>query len=140
MKRSLSAILAIVVACSAGTALSQAYPGKPIRVVSGFPAGTTADAAMRLVTQKMGESMGQPLVMEPNAVAAGVGAAQIVMRAAPDGYTILYALPSMLMIPPFLLKAKPFDPLKDFTPISSVMDGPIGIMVTPSFPPKNVKE
>jgi tripartite-type tricarboxylate transporter receptor subunit TctC len=62
------------------------------------------------------------------------------MRAAPDGYTLLYALPSMLMIPPFLIKERPFDPLKDFTPVTTLMDGPIGILVSPAFPARTVKE
>jgi tripartite-type tricarboxylate transporter receptor subunit TctC len=140
MKHSLRVILAVAVACCSGGALPQAYPGKPIRIVSAFGVGNPADTSFRLVSQKMGESMGQPLVIDPNLVASGVGAGQVVMRAAPDGYTLLYALPSMLMIPPYLIKAKPFDPLKDFTPITSLMDGPIAIMVAPSFPPKNVKE
>jgi tripartite-type tricarboxylate transporter receptor subunit TctC len=121
-------------------AAAQSYPNKPIRIISGFPGGTIADAALRMLTQKMGESIGQPILVEPNPIASGVGAAQAVMRAAPDGYTILFALPSMLMIPPFLIRNKPFDPLKDFTPISSVMDGPIGIFVSATFPPRNVKE
>jgi tripartite-type tricarboxylate transporter receptor subunit TctC len=140
MSRLLSTILASTLAFATAPIWAQAYPAKPIRVVSGFPGGTTADASFRLVTQKMGESMGQPILVEPNPVASGVGAAQVVMRAAPDGYTLLYALPSMIMIPPFLIREKPFDPLKDFTPISSVMDGPIGIFTSMSFPPRNVRE
>jgi tripartite-type tricarboxylate transporter receptor subunit TctC len=136
----ISAVLCAALAATAPQAFSQAYPSKPVRVLSAFGPGNPADTALRVVTQKMGESMGAQFVVEPYTVASGVGAAQIVMRAAPDGHTIMYVLPSMIMIPPFLIKNKPFDPIKDFTPITSVVDGHIAIMVAPSFPAKSVKE
>ena len=101
---------------------AQTFPSKPIRILSAFGPGNPADTALRLVTQKMSESMGQPVLVEPQTVASGVGAAQIVMRAPADGHTLLYVLPSMIMIPPFLIKNKPFDPMKDFTPVASVVD------------------
>ncbi len=138
MKLALAATLAAALSCASGQA--QTYPSRPIRVLSAFGPGNPADTSLRLVTQKMGESMGQPILVEPNAVASGVGAAQIVMRSAPDGYTLLYVLPSMIMIPPFLIRNPPFDPLKDFTPVATLMDGPIALMVSPSFPGKSVKQ
>src|SRR5690349_5097564 len=122
MSRFFAAALAAAL-CFAAQA--QQYPTKPVRIISAFGPGNPADTSMRMITQKMGEAMGQQFIIEPNTVAAGVGAAQAVMRAAPDGYTILYALPSMLMIPPYLIRTKPFDALKDFTPITSLVDGPI---------------
>ncbi len=137
MKRALALALASLVSIAAQ---AQTYPSKPIRILSAFGPGNPADTAIRLVTQKMSESMGHPLVIESQTVASGVGAAQIVMRAPADGHTLLYVLPSMLMIPPYLIKNKPFDPMKDFTPISSVVDGPIAISVHPSYPGKSVKE
>jgi tripartite-type tricarboxylate transporter receptor subunit TctC len=140
MKRILSALCAAAVSCAAHSQAPQSYPSKPIRILSAFGPGNPADTSLRVVTQKMGESMGQPLLVEPQTVASGVGAAQIVMRAPADGYTILYVLPSMLMIPPFLIKNKPFDPLKDFTPITSVVDGPIAIAVNTSFPGNSVRD
>jgi tripartite-type tricarboxylate transporter receptor subunit TctC len=140
MSFSIRAAVALAACLAAGLAFAQAYPSKPIRIISAFGPGNPADTSLRLVTQKMSDSMGQQIIIEPNTVASGVGAAQLVMRAAPDGYTIMYVLPSMIMIPPYLIRNKPFDPLKDFTPITSLMDGPIAIMVAPSFPPKNVKE
>ena len=140
MKRTLSILITAALTCAAGALHAQAWPTKPIRIVSAFGPGNPADTSMRMVTQKMGDAIGQQFIIEPNTVAAGVGAAQIVMRAAPDGYTILYALPSMLMIPPYLIREKPFDALKDFTPITSLVDGPIAIMVAPNFPAKNVRE
>jgi tripartite-type tricarboxylate transporter receptor subunit TctC len=133
-------IVAMVAVCLASQAWAQGYPTKPIRVVSPFSSGNPADVLVRLQAQKMSVSMGQPIVIEPNTVASGVGAAQIVMRAPPDGYTLLYALPSQIMIPPFLIREKPFDPMRDFTPITSATDAHIGIFVANSFPPRSVKE
>lgn len=137
MNRILAALIAATLCCASQ---AQTYPSKPIRMLSAFGPGNPADTALRLVTQKMGESMGQPILIEPQTVASGVGAAQIVMRAPADGHTLLYVLPSMLMIPPYLIRNKPFDPLKDFTPISSVVDGPIAISMHPSYPGKSVKD
>jgi tripartite-type tricarboxylate transporter receptor subunit TctC len=131
---------AAVALLTVSQAFAQSYPSKPIRVLSAFGPGNPADTALRVVSQKMGDAMGQQMVIEPYTVASGVGAAQIVMRAPADGHTIMYLLPSMIMIPPFLIKQKPFDPLKDFTPITSVVDGHIAIMASPSFPAKSVKE
>lgn len=125
---------------AASQACAQSYPSKPVRVVSAFGPGNPADTVLRLVSQKMSESMGQPLVVDPNTIASGVGAAQTVMRAAADGHTIMYVLPSMIMIPPFLIREKPFDSLKDFTPITAVAESHIAMMVSASFPAKSVKE
>ena len=133
-------LLSLLLCLATGCAFAQAYPAKPIRILSAFGPGNPADTSMRLVTQKMAEGLGPQMIIEPNTVASGVGAAQIVMRSAPDGYTILYVLPSMLMIPPYLIKNKPFDPLKDFTPITSLVDGPIAIMVSPSFAAKSIRD
>jgi tripartite-type tricarboxylate transporter receptor subunit TctC len=139
MKRILHILCAAAVSFAAH-AQSPQYPSRPIRILSAFGPGNPADTSLRVVTQKMSESMGQPLLVEPQTVASGVGAAQIVMRAPPDGYTILYVLPSMLMIPPFLIKNRPFDALKDFTPITSVVDGPIAIAAHTSYPGGSVKD
>jgi tripartite-type tricarboxylate transporter receptor subunit TctC len=132
-------VLAIVLFVSF-QACAQSYPSKSVKVVSAFGPGNPADTLLRVVTQKMGEAMGQSFVVDPNTVASGVGAAQTVMRAAPDGHTLLYVLPSMIMIPPFLLRQKPFDPLKDFTPVMGIAESPVVIMAAASFPARSVKE
>jgi tripartite-type tricarboxylate transporter receptor subunit TctC len=137
MKRHLALAFALSLA---GTALAQSYPSKPIRIFSPFSIGNPADTSLRIATQKMGESMGQPIIIEVQTAASGVGAAQLLIRSAPDGYTLLYALESMLMTPPFLIKAKPFDPLKDFTPVTSMFFAPLAIAVSPSFPANSVRE
>ena len=129
-----------VVLFAAFQACAQSYPSKTVKIVSAFGPGNPADTLLRVVSAKMSDAMGQPFVVDPNTVASGVGAAQAVMRAAPDGHTLLYVLPSMIMIPPFLLRQKPFDPLKDFTPVMGVAESPIVIMAAASFPARSVKE
>jgi tripartite-type tricarboxylate transporter receptor subunit TctC len=131
--------------CAAGMAIApqafpQAYPTKPIRVISTFGAGSPADALVRHISQKMTESMGQTLVVEAQAGASGVVGAQLVARAAPDGYTVLVTIPTTLVATPFLLKNKPYDPLKDFTPITAAMDAATCMMVSASLPVNSVQE
>jgi tripartite-type tricarboxylate transporter receptor subunit TctC len=121
-------------------ALGQAYPTKPIRVISTYTAGSPADALVRHVSQKMTESMGQPVVVEVQTGASGVVGGQFVARAAPDGYTLLATIPTTLVATPFLLKSRPYDPLKDFTPITAAIDAATCIMVSSSLPVNSVKE
>ena len=121
-------------------ALAQAFPSRPIRVISTFTAGSPADALVRHVSQKMTESIGQPVVVEVQTGASGVVGGQFVARAAPDGYTLLATIPTTLVATPFLLKNKPYDPIKDFTPITAAIDAATCIMVSTSLPVNSVKE
>jgi tripartite-type tricarboxylate transporter receptor subunit TctC len=137
VKRHFAFVFALLVS---GSALAQTYPTKPIRIYSAFSVGNPADTSLRLVTQKLTESLGQQIIIDPQTAASGVGASQMLMRAAPDGYTLLYVLESMLMSPQFLIKQKPFDPLRDFAPVVSMFDGLLGIVVPANFPAKNMAE
>ncbi len=121
-------------------AFAQAYPAKPIRVLSTFPAGGVADGVMRLIGQKMIDSIGQPVIVEALPGAGGVIAAQTLMRSAPDGYTILHAAPTTLVATPFLLKNPPYDPLKDFTYITHLTDATTCVLVNASVPVNTVRE
>jgi tripartite-type tricarboxylate transporter receptor subunit TctC len=116
-------------------AAAQTYPSKPVRVVSTFGAGSPADALVRAITQKMGESMGQPFVVDAQPGASGVVGGQLVARAAPDGYTLLMTIPTTLVATPFLLKVRPYDPIKDFTPITAALDAATCIMVSTQLLP-----
>jgi tripartite-type tricarboxylate transporter receptor subunit TctC len=131
-----------LVACAlaAPAALAQSFPAKPIRVLSTFVAGSVADGAMRLVAQKMGDAMGQAVVVEVAAGAGGVIAAQTLVRSAPDGYTILHCAPTTIVATPLLLKNPPYDPLKDFTYITHMTDATTSMLATVSAPFNNVKE
>ena len=118
----------------------QAFPAKPIRVLSTFVAGSVADGAMRLVAQKMSDSIGQPVLVEVQAGAGGVLAAQAVARSAPDGYTIMHSAPTTLVATPFILKNPPYDPLKDFTYITHLTDATTCMLASASAPFGTVKE
>lgn len=133
-------IAASVAASLSQHAISQSYPAKPIRVLSTFPAGGAADGIMRLIGQKMSESIRQPVIVEAIPGAGGVLAAQILLRAAPDGYTILHSAPTTLVATPFLLKTPPYDPLKDFTYITHLTDATTCVLVNAAVPVNTVRE
>lgn len=119
---------------------AQTFPAKPIRVVTQYVAGSSGDNSLRFVAPFMGASMGQPVVIENRPGAGGVLAAEQVMRAAPDGYSILASNSATHVIRQFLVKNMSFDPAKDFTPITQLTEGTGAIVVSPSFPAANVRE
>jgi tripartite-type tricarboxylate transporter receptor subunit TctC len=121
-------------------AWAQAYPAKPIRMISQFAAGSGGDVLARIVASAMSDVMGQPVVMENQAGAGGAVAAQAVARAAPDGYTILAATPGTQVTRVFLVRNSTFDPIKDFTPITAVGETPTLIIAHPSLPVNSFKE
>ena len=117
----------------------QAYPVKPIRVILSVPAGATPDVTARLVTPGLASVLGQPLVVDNRGGAGGLIGAEIVAKAAPDGYTVFISSPGALTILPHLRKV-PYDTLKDFTPISLISVGPFVLIIHPSVPAKTVKD
>jgi tripartite-type tricarboxylate transporter receptor subunit TctC len=130
---------AVALAAAASMAGAQAYPSKPVRVVSTFSAGSTAEGLMRLFAQKMSESIGQPVVVEAQAGAGGVIGAQAVARAAPDGHTLLYTLAATMVTAPHLLKSRAYE-LKDFTPIIVLSRAATCLLVSVSIAPGSVRE
>ena len=124
----------------AQSALAQNFPSKPFRILSTFTPGAVADAAMRLVAQKMSDSVGQPVIVDAMPGAGGVLAAQLLVRSAPDGYTMLHCAPTTLVATPFILKTPPYDPLKDFTYITHMADATLSLVVANSLPVNTVKE
>jgi tripartite-type tricarboxylate transporter receptor subunit TctC len=131
--------LAALLLCLPVVAGAQDYPARPVRVLSTFTAGSPADALMRLLGAKMGETMGQPVVVEVQAGAGGILGGQSVARAAPDGYTLLYTTATTVMISPRLQKVEPYS-LRDFTPIVVVSMAVTSMFVNASFPASNMKE
>jgi tripartite-type tricarboxylate transporter receptor subunit TctC len=115
------------------------YPSKPIRVVVPFAAGGGADIIARIVGQKMTEAWGQQVIVDNRAGAGGNIGAEIVAKAPPDGYTLLMPS-SSLAINPNVYKAVPYDPVKDFAPITQPGLLPNILVVHPSIPAKTVKE
>jgi tripartite-type tricarboxylate transporter receptor subunit TctC len=135
--RTLVAALVATLACT--VAAAQSYPDHPIRLVVGFPPGGSTDLAARALGEKLSQAFGQPVVVENKAGASGNIAAEQVARSAPDGYT-LYVAPTSFATSPAFFPNLPWDPLKDFTPISLVATVPILCVTNPSVPVKSVKE
>lgn len=122
--------------------VAQDFPAKnkPIRIVVGFTAGGGTDAQARIVAQKLGDLLGTSVIVDNKPGASTMMAATEVARAAPDGYTMLYAPSSTMAQNPHTLAQVPYDPFKDFTPISLGGRGPLVLMVGSSVPAKNVRE
>jgi tripartite-type tricarboxylate transporter receptor subunit TctC len=135
-----TALCSVLLALASTAAHGQTFPAKPIRVISTYVAGSPADGLLRQLSQKMSESVGQPVIVEVQSGAGGLVGAQAVMRAAPDGYTVLATIPTTLVATPLLMKSRPFDPLKDFTPITAALDAAISMVVAANVPANSVKE
>jgi tripartite-type tricarboxylate transporter receptor subunit TctC len=135
----LRAALALAGICFAAATGAQPYPSKPIRVIVAFPPGGIADFAARSVSQKLSESLGVPVVIENRPGAGGVTGAEVVARAAPDGYTLLVTSISHT-INPSVRKNLPFDAMRDFAPVTLLTDAPNFLVVHPSLPARSVTE
>ena len=103
-----------------------------------MPAGATPDVTARLVTPGLASALGQPMVVDNRGGAGGLIGAEIVAKAAPDGYTVFISSPGALTILPHLRKV-PYDTLKDFTPVGLISVGPFALIVHPSLPVDSVK-
>jgi tripartite-type tricarboxylate transporter receptor subunit TctC len=122
-------------------AVAQKYPEKPIRLLIQSPAGGTADLIARLIAQRLSERLGQPVIADNRAGAAGTVSAEMTAQAAPDGYTLLVGSVSLMAINVTLRAGKiSYDPLKDFTHITLTGTVPLALSVQPAFPAKNLKE
>jgi tripartite-type tricarboxylate transporter receptor subunit TctC len=139
VKRHSQVVLTAALLCIAGAAAAQTYPVKPIRMLIGFAPGGGTDIVGRIVAQKLGEALGHQVIADNRAGASGQLAAELVAKAAPDGYTIMMAHIAAISILPSLSKL-PYDPLKDFAPISLAAIGPNLLVVHPSLPVRSVKE
>ncbi len=121
-------------------ALSQGYPGKPIRLISPYPPGGSTDIVARLLAPKLGASMGQPVIVENRAGASGMIGSDVVAKAAPDGYTILFTTPGTHTAVKFTIRNVPYDPVADFTPITAAVTQSGLILVNNSVGIRNFRE
>ena len=126
------------VLCSLANA--QTWPVKPVRIVLQFPPGGSTDVVARILAQSMTTALGQPVVVENKPGADGAIAAEYVMRSDPDGYTFFLASNTPMMQVPLLRKKPPYDPVKNFTPISMVGRYVYVLVANPNVPAKNAKE
>jgi tripartite-type tricarboxylate transporter receptor subunit TctC len=130
--------LALSLALAPAAASGQAYPSKPIRLVVPFPAGGPLDATARAIGQKLGEAWGQPVVIDNRPGAGGNIGADLVAKSAPDGYTILEGALSTHAVNVSLYSSMPYDPIRDFAPISLVAVTPNVLVLNPAVPANSV--
>jgi tripartite-type tricarboxylate transporter receptor subunit TctC len=137
MKKILLAALAL--AAIASTAHAQQYPNRAIRIIVPFGPGGFTDVAARIVQKELAPAIGQPIVIE-NKPGAGstIGTAEV-SKAQPDGYTLVM-ISTAHVISPHLYKSMPYDPIRDFTPVMKLAEGPYVLVVHPSLPARSVRE
>jgi tripartite-type tricarboxylate transporter receptor subunit TctC len=128
-------LLFAALACSAA-----GYPDRPIRLVMGFPPGSTVDILARPVAQRLTEAFGQPVIVDNRSGATGIIANEMVARAQPDGYTLLAAPSSSLTSTPHLAAKLPYDALRDFVAVAQLSAFGYVLVVNPGVPAKNLRE
>ena len=132
--------LGVAIGLMASAALAQSYPNRPVRLLVPFPPGSGSDVAARSIAQQLSATLGQAFVVENKPGAGGSIAAMEVVRAAPDGYTLLVGSSSSLAANVALLKSMPYDPAKDLAAVAGVADSVTALIVKPGFPAKTLRE
>ena len=127
-----------VLLCMAAQA--QSYPMKPVRIVLPYPPGAGTDLHARALAQKLTDQLGQPVIVDNRGGANGVLAMEHVAKSAPDGYTLVYALPAQYSVNPALYPKLAYDPIRDFEPVMLMVRTPLVLFAHPSVPVKTVNE
>ena len=140
MKKILRAAIALTMAFASVAGAQPAYPSKPLRLVVGFPPGGANDILARLVGAKLQEQWGQPVLIDNKPGANAIIATEFVARAAPDGYTLLVGASGAMAFNPGLYSKLPYDPVRDFEPVTMLGSFPLVFAVTPAVPAQTVKE
>jgi tripartite-type tricarboxylate transporter receptor subunit TctC len=134
------AVLTTLAAVHAAAAQSATWPERPIHLIVPFPAGSSSDIVARIVAQKLGERLGQQLVVENRPGASGNLGTEAVVHAAADGYTLGLANTSTHTLSPSLMAKPTYDPVKDFAPISMIGASPFVLALYPDVPAASVRE
>ncbi|WP_426958423.1 Bug family tripartite tricarboxylate transporter substrate binding protein [Muricoccus radiodurans] len=132
--------LAVAAAALARPALAQEFPAAPIRIVVPFPAGSTTDLRARLFADRMAADWRQPVVVDNRGGANGFIAAELVARARPDGYTVLFGSNTLFSTNPAMFRRLPYDPVGDFAPITLMGVSPMVVLVNNRLPVRRVEE
>ncbi len=140
MVNRLNVLGVVLCALVLGVGHAQDYPARPVRIVLPFPPGGTGELFTRIIGNKFQELTGQPLVPDYRPGATGIIGTTAVARSAPDGYTLLYTSNSSHVVAPMLQNPRPYDPIKDFTPVAPTTRYPFLMVVHPEFPAKTVAE
>lgn len=139
MHIALTRVIAAVLLGAGTAALAQQYPSKPIRIISPFAPGGGNAVISRTIGEKVGEAVKQQVIIDSRPGANGIVGTELAARAAPDGYTMVL-VPSGHAVNASLYRKLPFDPIRDFTPISLAGTSPLVLVMHPTVPVKNVKE
>lgn len=140
MKAAPSLICAVLACIAAQGAWAQAYPSKPIRLISPYPPGGGTDATARIIAQALGDQMGQQVVVDSRGGASGRIGTEIAAKSPADGYTLVLGNVAPLAILPAAVPKLPYDPIKGFNPISLIATSDYVLTVHPSLPARSVKE
>lgn len=140
MKRITTGAVVAALSFAAASACAQGWPAKPVRIIIPFAPGGSTDLQARLLAKKFTETLGQPFVADNRAGASGMIGTEVVARAAPDGYTLLFTSASLSVNTTLFASKIKFDPLKDLAPIIWTSSVPLVLTTHPSVPARNVKE
>ena len=132
--------LLLTFAVSGVEAAEAKYPNRPIRFIVPFAPGGPSDILSRFVGQKLGDALGDTIVVDNRGSVGGILGAELGAKSLPDGYTLLLAANSLLTINPHVYKKLPYDPMRDFQPITQLTEGGNVVVVHPSVPAKSIKE
>ena len=125
---------------AAPLANAQQYPTRPLRMIVPYPPGASVDFTARLMGQRLGEALKQPVVIDNRGGAGGVIAAELAARAAPDGYTLFFGTPASLCVSPAIQRNIPYDTLRDFAPIARLVVNSQIIVTLPGFPASSIAD
>ena len=123
-----------------GAAVAQSYPAKPVRLISPYPPGGGTDATARIIAQALGDQMGQQVIVDSRGGASGRIGTELAAKSAPDGYTLVLGNVAPLAILPGSGMKLPYEPLRDFQPVSLIATSDYILTVHPSLPARSVKE
>ena len=140
-RAALALFVAATLSASSAPAFAQAvFPSKPVKIMVGFPAGGPLDAHARLLADRLGQLLGQPVIVDYRAGAGGSVGADFVAKSDADGYTLLMANTGTMTINPAIYPKNPYQTLRDFAPVARTAMQPLAILVNPSVPAHSVQE
>lgn len=136
----IAGLLAALVVAAAAPTQAQTWPAKPVRVIISQPPGTAPDIITRLLTDQLSRGLGQTFIVENRPGAQNIVGAQAAAKSPADGYTLFVATAAALVTNPVTFKTLPYDPAKDFVPISMVGQGPFVLVANPKVPAASLKD
>jgi len=139
-RRHLLASLGAAALAASGSVHAQGWPNKPIKIIVPFAAGVSPDVVTRMISESLGRALGQPVIVDNRAGAAGIIGAEAAARSLPDGYTLFMTVNSIMGINPVVYAKLPYDPTKDFVPVTQVARVPYVLVTGPKQPWGSLKD